>query len=40
MRRTDDGLDNDLISASEGQEIHADDPDLRDVSQRFNIRFS
>jgi len=40
MRRTDDGLGNDLIFAGEGLEIQADDPDLLDVSQRFNIRFN
>lgn len=40
MRRTDDGLDNDLVFASEGLEIPADDPDLLNVSQRFNIRFN
>lgn len=38
MRRTDDGLDNDLVSASDGQAIYVDDPDLLNVSRRFNIR--
>ncbi|WP_066138016.1 hypothetical protein [Glutamicibacter mysorens] len=38
MRRTDDGLDSDLVVATEGQQILADDPDLLNVSQRFNIR--
>ncbi|MGH3654650.1 hypothetical protein [Glutamicibacter sp.] len=40
MRRTDDGLDNELVFASEGRKIHADDRDLLNVSERFNIRFS
>ncbi|WP_334123351.1 hypothetical protein [Glutamicibacter sp.] len=38
MRRTDDGLDNDLVSASDGQAIYVDDPDLLNVTRRFNIR--
>ncbi|WP_345474039.1 hypothetical protein QMQ05_06675 [Glutamicibacter ectropisis] len=38
MRRTDDGLDNDLVSASDGQAIYVDDPDLLNVTRRFSIR--
>lgn len=39
MRRTDDGLDNELLSSGTGVSIMADDPDLLDVSRRFGIKF-
>jgi len=38
MRRTDDGLDNEIVTSDEGSDIDATDPDLLDVTQRFNIR--
>lgn len=38
MRRTDDGLDNELVTSDSGVCIHDDDADLLDVTQRFNIR--
>lgn len=38
MRRTDDGHDNESVVASVAQWIQVDDPDLLDVTRRFNIR--
>jgi len=39
MRRTDDDLDNELLTSGTGVSITADDPDLFDVSRRFGIKF-